>query len=69
MFKLIILGVIGFIVYKVFFQERVEDRDIEPYSNFDDENDLIECSICHTYVPKNECKFTQNGCICKDCQK
>jgi uncharacterized protein len=61
MVKLIILGIIGYVIYKLFWNKKVID------TNFD-ENDLIECSNCHTFVPKNECKFTQNGCLCKDCQ-
>ena len=61
MVKLIILGIIGYVIYRLFWNKKVID------TNFD-ENDLIECSNCHTFVPKNECKFTQNGCLCKDCQ-
>jgi hypothetical protein len=65
MFKLLILGIIGYVIYKVFWNKKVTNININ--TNFD-ENDLIECSNCHTFVPKNECKFTQNGCLCKDCQ-
>jgi len=65
MLKLIILGVIGFVIYKMFFTKKVDKFS---NSNNNDENDLVECSNCHTFVPKNECKFTSNGCLCKDCQ-
>jgi uncharacterized protein len=62
MLKLIILIAIGYIIYKVFWAKKPIQTQ-----NYDD-NDLIECSNCHTFVPKNECKFTNNGCLCKDCQ-
>jgi uncharacterized protein len=63
MVKLIILGIIGYVIYRLFWNKKITNTN----TNFD-ENDLIECSNCHTFVPKNECKFTQNGCLCKDCQ-
>ena len=65
MLKLILLIAVGYIIYKVFWNKKVT---IKPNNSDFDENDLIECSKCHTFVPKNECKFTNNGCICKDCQ-
>ena len=65
MLKIILLGIIGFVIYKIFWKNSsLQNKQNNNY----DENDLIECSICHTFVPKNECKFTNNGCICKDCQ-
>jgi hypothetical protein len=64
MVKLIILGIIGYVIYRLFWNKKV--TNINTNTNFDD--DLIECSNCHTFVPKNECKFTQNGCLCKECQ-
>jgi len=63
MLKLILLAIIGYIIYKIFWKKKIITND----TNYD-ENDLIECSNCHTFVPKNECKFTSNGCLCKDCQ-
>ena len=65
MLKLILLIAIGYIIYKVFWNKKVT---IKPNNSDLGENDLIECSNCHIFVPKNECKFTNNGCICKDCQ-
>ena len=65
MVKLIILGIIGYVIYRLFWNKKI--TNINTNTNFD-ENDLIECSNCHTFVPKNECKFTQNGCLCKECQ-
>ena len=64
MLKLIILGIIGYVIYKMFFNKKITPT---PTSDSDD-NELIECSNCHTFVPKNECKWTNNGCLCKDCQ-
>jgi hypothetical protein len=66
MIKLIIFIVIMYILYKVFWKKSpiITSQSNTTY----DENDLIECSNCHTFVPKNECKFTSNGCLCKDCQ-
>jgi len=65
MLKIILLGIIGFVIYKIFWKNSsLQNKQNNNY----DENDLIECSICHTFVPKSECKFTSNGCICKDCQ-
>jgi len=65
MLKIILLIIVGYIIYTIFWKKT-------PIFNTNnqslDENDLIECSKCHTFVPKNECKFTSNGCICKDCQ-
>ena len=64
MLKLILLIIVGYIIYKVFWQKSIaynRDNDL-------DENDLIECSVCHTFVPKNECEFRMNGCVCKDCR-
>ena len=63
MLKLIILIIIGYVIYKLFWQK----EEIIKNDNYDD-NDLVECSKCHTFVPKSECKFTQNGCLCKDCR-
>jgi len=65
MLKLIFLGLIGFVIYKLFFANK---KTVSNSTDTDDTNELIECSICHTFVPKNECKFTNNGCICKECQ-
>jgi len=65
MLKLIILGVIGFVIYKMFFTKKVDNFS---NSSKEDENDLVECSNCHTFVPKDECKWTKDGCLCKDCQ-
>jgi len=67
MVKLILFGIVLFGIYKLFFQNKLPQNN-STYQNNDDENDLIECSICHTFVPKSECKFTNNGCICKDCR-
>ena len=64
MMKLILLIGIGYVIYKLFWNK----KPIINAQNDLDENDLIECSNCHTFVPKNECKFTPNGCLCKDCQ-
>ncbi len=64
MFKLIILIAIGFFIYKVFFNK----NEIVPTKNDDNENDLVECKNCHTFVPKSECKWVNGGCLCKDCQ-
>jgi len=64
MLKLILLIAVGYIIYKLFWTK----KPITNTQNELDENDLIECSNCHTFVPKNECKFTSTGCICKDCQ-
>jgi len=66
MFKLILLVGIGYIIYKVFWAKKPIMKN-NSNNNYDD-NDLIECSSCHTFVPKNECKFTSTGCLCKDCQ-
>jgi len=63
MLKLILLAIVGYVIYKIFWKK----TPIVNNKNYDD-NDLIECSNCHTFVPQNECKFTSNGCICKDCQ-
>jgi uncharacterized protein len=65
MFKLIILIVVGFIVYKMFFNKKIENNT---QNTSNDSDELIECSKCHTFVPKNECKWTNSGCLCKDCQ-
>ena len=64
MMKLILLIGIGYVIYKLFWNK----KPIINAQNDLDENDLIECSNCHTFVSKNECKFTTNGCLCKDCQ-
>jgi len=65
MIKLILLIAVGYIIYKMFWKKAPISNN---YSNSNDSDELIECSICHTFVPKNECKFTSTGCICKDCQ-
>jgi hypothetical protein len=63
MLKLILLAIVGFFIYKIFFDKKpiLKNNDL-------DENDLIECGICHTFVPKNECIFIEDKCICKDCR-
>jgi len=60
---LLFLGVL-YILYRIFWKQSISFNNNETY----EDTDLIECSNCHTFVPKNECKFTSNGCICKDCQ-
>jgi hypothetical protein len=65
MLKIILLIIVGYIIYMIFWKKA---PIIKSPSDDTDNNDLIECSNCHTFVPKNECKFTSNGCICKDCQ-
>ena len=64
MMKLILLIIVGYVIYKLFWKKTPIMNENPNY----DDNDLIECKICHTFVPKNECKFTSDGCICKDCQ-
>lgn len=64
MFKLLILIAVGFIIYKMFFNKSIPNQ---PKTD-EDENDLVECKNCHTFVPKSECKWTNDGCLCKDCQ-
>jgi len=64
MLKLILLIIVGYVIYKLFWNKKTITKENTAY----DENDLIECSNCHTFVPKNECKFTSRGCLCKDCQ-
>jgi len=66
MLKLIILGVVGYFIYKVFFNKKIEAP--QSYNNDENSDELIECSNCHTFVPKNECKWSSNGCLCKECQ-
>ncbi|RUM58153.1 MAG: glucose-inhibited division protein B [Nautilia sp.] len=67
MLKLIILIVIGYIIYKIFFNKEITSTS-HRNENENDNNELVECSNCHTFVPKNECKWTNNGCLCKECQ-
>jgi len=67
MLKLIILIVIGYIIYKIFFNKEITSHS-HRNENENDNNELVECSNCHTFVPKNECKWTNNGCLCKECQ-
>ena len=64
MMKLILLIIVGYVIYKLFWKKTPIMNENPNY----DDNDLIECKICHTFVPKNECKFTSDGCICKNCQ-
>jgi hypothetical protein len=65
MLKIILLIIIGYIIYTIFWKKSPIINNTQSKS---DDNELIECKICHTFVPKNECKFTSDGCICKDCQ-
>ena len=65
MLKLIFLIVIGGIIYKIFF---AKNGVVSKPTDIDDTNELVECSICHTFVLKSECKFTDKGYICKECQ-
>ena len=65
MIKILLLLAIGYIIYIIFWKKPLMKNSPSPQ---DDTDELIECSICHTFVPKNECKFTEDGCICKDCQ-
>ena len=64
MLKLLLFLAVGFIIYKIFWQKTPMSATPSGY----DENDLIECSKCHTFVPKDECEFTTYGCLCRDCQ-
>ena len=66
MIKLLLLIGVGIIVYKLFWNKNYITPNRNNENN--DDNELIECSICHTFVPKNECTFTINGCICKECR-
>jgi len=64
MLKLIILGIIGYVIYKMFFNQKITPTP----TNDSDDNELIECSNCHTFVPKSECRWNNNRCLCKECQ-
>ena len=66
MLKLILLGIIGFVIYKMFWKKSTLNNTNS--QNTENDNELIECSKCHTFVPKSECEFRLNGCICKDCR-
>jgi len=66
MIKLLLLIAIGFIIYKVFWQK---PSPVPTKTDIEDENELVECSKCHTFVPKSECEISSiYGCICKDCK-
>jgi len=60
--KLLVFGIIIFVIYFLFFRKR------EEYINKVNENELVECSNCHTFVPKEECKFINDKCLCKECR-
>jgi len=62
MLKLIILGLIGYVIYKMFFNKKITS------TTNSDENELVECSKCHTFVSKSECKLNNNQCLCKECR-
>ena len=64
MLKLLLLLIVGYIIYKIFWQKTPLTNPTAEY----DKNDLIECSKCHTFVPKDECETTIYGCLCRDCQ-
>jgi formylmethanofuran dehydrogenase subunit E len=68
--KLIILGIVGYFIYKIYFNKKVENNSTfqNNSSQQNDSDELVECSNCHTFVPKSECKFINNECLCKDCQ-
>jgi hypothetical protein len=65
MLKIIILIVVGFVIYKIFFDKKIENNST---TSTDDSDELVECFSCHTFVQKSECKWTKNGWLCKDCQ-
>ncbi|NPA55265.1 MAG: glucose-inhibited division protein B [Epsilonproteobacteria bacterium] len=60
MVKLLLLMLVLYIAYKIFFKKTPATKQ--------DENELVECYNCHTYVPISECKLTNRGYLCKDCQ-
>ena len=73
MFKIIVLLIVGFIVYSVV--KRVTAPMSRRNSN-DNHNDvdkttgeeLIECSKCGTFTPRDEITFSYDGPVCKDCK-
>jgi formylmethanofuran dehydrogenase subunit E len=67
MFKLIVLGIIGFVVYKLFFSNQNESSSLNSMKD-KDEDELIQCSKCGTFVPKSECSFIGDKCLCKECR-
>ena len=60
MLKLIIILGVGYFIYTKFFRKNVSHKN-----DFSDE--LIECSKCGTFVPKNEITYIDNKPVCKEC--
>ena len=68
MFKLILMAVVGFIVYKAVKTLTTQKSDVKQKDESIEE-ELIECSRCGTFTPRNEISFDSNGrAVCKDCQ-
>ncbi len=74
MFKIIVLLIVGFIVYSVV--KKVTAPMSRRNSNDNNHNDvdkttgeeLIECSKCGTFTPRDEITFSYDGPVCKDCK-
>jgi len=67
--KLLLLAVVGFLVYRFFggkvptFSRSAEEKKL-------DEDTLVECEKCHTYVTVKEAMITNGAYYCSvDCKK
>ena len=69
MFKLILMAVVGFIVYKA-VKTFTAPKTNNQYNDEDKTTgeELIECSRCGTFTPRNEITFEYGGPVCKDCK-
>ncbi len=66
--KLIILAVAGYYIYK-FFGGKLPSIGKSPEEKKLDEDTLVECEKCGTYVTLKECIIIQGKYYCDECAK
>jgi len=64
--KLLILGVVGYVIYFFFFKNGGFSKKIDK----DDSETMVECSACQTYISVNETVIKDGEYYCSsECAK
>ena len=68
MLKLVALGVVGFLIYIVFFKRNREDKINNDKKNDEITDTMMECPKCKTYVSKQDSILSNGKYYCsKEC--
>lgn len=68
--KILVLIIVGGGIYLLIKKLQSKKNSITPVDDRDKTtgDELIECSKCGTFTPRNEIDFRYDGPLCKECQ-